>query len=195
MKKPLMFSGVTLLLALAATLAGAADLTGKFGVTGRLGFQVPADSELTTGGPIHNISTDVGFVGGGGFLYGISKNVAAEFDITNSSFTGNSIDFNVTNLSFGAQYRFREISGFTPYVGAGLDILLNSADRSLDVDSNVGGHLSGGVDYFLMKNLALTTELKFVLAPNSDITYGGAKLGNFDPSSFSMTFGVRYFIN
>lgn len=63
-------------------------------------------------------------------------------------------------------------------------------------DTVPGIHLAGGVDYFLTKNLALNSELKFVVAPNADITtFGGVKIGNFDPSSFSMTFGVRYFIN
>ena len=146
----------------------------------------------------NTISTDVGFIGGGGFLYGINKNFAAEFDITSSSFSGTtdnrSYDFNVINLSLGGQYRFKEISGFGPYAGAGLDILINGADNGYDVDTTMGVHVSGGVDYFIMKNLAVTTELKFVLSPDADINKSG-KQGNFDPSSYNMTFGVRYFIN
>ena len=199
MKKNLLVSCISLLLILTAGAALAEDLTGKLGITGRLGFQVPYDSESmpTTGGPINNISTDAGFIWGGGFLYGITKNIAAEFDITNSNFTGsNSMEFNVVNLSLGAQYRFKEISGVTPYAGAGLDILLNGANKGLDVDTTVGVHVSGGVDYFVMKNLAVTGEMKLVVAPSADIMQSGfGKVGNFDPSSFNMTFGVRYFIN
>jgi outer membrane protein len=55
--------------------------------------------------------------------------------------------------------------------------------------------MKGGVDYFLMKQLALTSEIKGVIAPNADIKFGGGKVGEFDPDSFSMTFGARYFFN
>jgi outer membrane protein len=64
------------------------------------------------------------------------------------------------------------------------------------VDTVVGAHISGGVDYFVMKQLALTTEIKGVLAPNADIIEPGfGKVGNYDPVSFSMTFGARFFFN
>ncbi len=196
MKKNLLLSCITLLLVLTTGAALAEDLTGKLGITGRLGLQVPYDSETINGGSLNNISTDAGFIWGGGFLYGINKNFAAEFDITNSNFTGsNSMEFNVVNLSLGGQYRFKEISGITPYAGAGLDILLNGANNGYDVDTTMGVHVTGGIDYFVMKNLALTGEMKLVVAPSADIMLGGAKQGNFDPSSFNMTFGVRYFIN
>ncbi len=201
MKKSLLLSCITLLLVLTAGAALAEDLTGKLGVTGRIGFLVPFDSEAIAGVSIKNVSTDTGFIGGGGFLYGINKNIAAEFDITSSGFSGdtdsgiNFADFNVINLSLGAQYRFKEISGFNPYAGAGLDILVNGATNGLDVDTTVGVHLSGGVDYFIMKHLAITGEMKLVIAPSTDIMFNGGKVGNFDPSSFNMTFGLRYFIN
>ena len=55
--------------------------------------------------------------------------------------------------------------------------------------------ISGGADYFVIKQLALTGEAKILLAPDADLRVGGTKVGNFDPSSFSMTFGVRYFFN
>ena len=201
MKKGLVFFCIALMLTMAAGAASAEDIAGKFGVTGRIGFLVPADSEATVyGADIQNISTGVGFVGGGGFLYGINRNFAAELDITYTGFTGDrvfsSFDFNIINIALGGQYRFKEMSKFTPYVGLGLNILFNGADNGYNVDTVPGIHLAGGVDYFLTKNLALNSELKFVVAPNADITtYGGLKVGNFDPSSFSMIFGVRYFIN
>jgi outer membrane protein len=200
MKKGLVLFCMALALTMAGT-AGAEDIAGKFGVTGRIGFLVPADSEANVfGADIQNISTSVGFVGGGGFLYGINRNFAAELDITYTGFTGDrvfsSFDFNIINIALGGQYRFKEMSKFTPYVGLGLDILVNGANNGYNIDTVPGIHLAGGVDYFLTKNLALNSELKFVVAPNADITtYGGVKIGNFDPSSFSMTFGVRYFIN
>ena len=52
------------------------------------------------------------------------------------------------------------------------------------------------VDYFVLKQLAVTGQLKGVLAPDADVRdYRGVKVGNFDPSSLSVTFGVRYFFN
>jgi outer membrane protein len=46
-----------------------------------------------------------------------------------------------------------------------------------------------------MKQLALTAELKGLLAPDADIDVNSVKVGNYDPTSLSMTFGVRYFFN
>lgn len=193
---------------LAAGTAMADDITGRLGVTGRIGFLVPADSEDVAGAGIRNIDTDVGFVGGGGFIFGINKNIAAELEITHTEFNGDEPDgdrygdFETTNLSLGVQYRFNDpVPHLTPYVGGGVDILINdlttAAGAGRDVDTVAGVHLNAGVDYFVLKQLALTTELKGVLAPNADITNpaNGTKIGNFDPSSFSMTFGARLFFN
>ncbi|HEX8960277.1 MAG TPA: OmpW family outer membrane protein [Geobacteraceae bacterium] len=197
-RKVVMFC-MAALLTLAAGSAMAADsIKGRLGITGRIGFLVPADSEITAVPGIANVGTDVGFVGGGGFIYGITDNIAAEFDITHTGFGSNTaLDFDTTNLSLGVQYRFLNvpIRHFVPYVGAGLDILLNGANEGLSVDDTVGVHLCGGFDYFVMRELALTSEIKGVIAPDADINAGGTKVGNFDPSSFSMTFGVRYFFN
>ncbi len=193
------------MLVLAAGTAGAADgIQGRLGVTGRIGFLVPSDSEAFA--TPSNLDTDVGLIGGGGLIYGISKNLALELDITRAEFDANRAgfkegDFGTTNISLGAQYRFANsgVSRLVPYVGAGLDILVNdfnfSDGDSADVDTVAGAHANGGVDYFLMKQLALNAELKGVVAPDADINYGGSKIGNYDPTSLSMTFGVRYFFN
>jgi outer membrane protein len=110
-------------------------------------------------------------------------------------FSSNNGDFGVTNVTLGAQYRFAlSQPKLVPYLGAGLDILLIDADQGRDVDTTVGVHASAGVDYFIMKQLALTAEAKLVVAPDADIRGPGGN-GNFDPNSFSTTFGVRYFFN
>jgi hypothetical protein len=58
------------------------------------------------------------------------------------------------------------------------------------------GHISGGIDYFLLKQLAFNVETKGVIAPDADFrSPSGTKLGDLDPTSFSLTFGVRYFFN
>ena len=62
-------------------VAAAENLTGKLGATGRIGFTVPADSDWQVAGPL---DSDTGVIFGGGVLYGITRNIAAEIDITHS---------------------------------------------------------------------------------------------------------------
>jgi outer membrane protein len=205
MKRNFILYCAVISLVLAAGTAMAADgIQGRVGVTGRLGFLVPENSEAFANPS--KLETDVGFIGGGGFIYGINRNFAAELDITHTEFDADRAgfragDFATTNIALGAQYRFCNLGEprLVPYVGAGLDILLNDftfdSGAEASVDTVVGGHVSGGVDYFLMKQLALTAELKGLLAPDADIDVNSVKVGNYDPTSLSMTFGVRYFFN
>jgi len=176
------------------------SIKGRFGISGRIGFLVPADSEaIATGIVVGKSHSDVGFIGGGGFIYGITDNIAAELDITHASFgTDRNTDFDTTNISMGVKYRFLNlpVKHLVPYAGAGLDILINGANNGLDVDTAAGIHMKAGVDYFVMRELALTSEIKGVIASNADINLpGSGKVGEFDPNNFSMTFGVRYFFN
>ncbi|WP_224983582.1 porin family protein [Geomonas agri] len=186
-------------ISLASGTAMAESIKGRAGVTGRIGFQVPADNEAEFGWG--NNKTDTGLVGGVGLIYGMDSNWAAELDASHSSFDSDTGDFHVTDVSLGAQYRFRAPgnSRIVPYLGAGLDILISDYDpydgASLHVDTCVGAHLKGGADYFVTKDLALSAEAKFVLAPDADITYQGTHSGDFDPSSFNGTIGLRYFFN
>lgn len=184
------------------------SIENRFGVTGRIGFLVPAESEFTDAPRFRKSDTDTGLIGGGGLMYGIDKNWAAELDVTHTEFRAHDGfgidegDFATTNISLGAQYRFVNLpeKRLVPYAGAGLDILLNDFSPTDgtggSVDSVVGAHVSGGVDYFVQKQLAVTGQVKVVVAPDADIRdFSGVKVGNFDPSSVSLTFGVRYFFN
>ncbi len=205
MKKSFILYVAIISLVLTTGTAMAADsIQGRIGVTGKLGFLVPSDSEAFA--TPSNLDTDVGFIGGGGFIYGITRNLAAEFDITRTWFDANRAgsregEFGTTNISIGAQYRFVDtpVRNLVPYVGAGLDILVNDFDFAdgdkADVDTVAGVHISGGADYFIMRQVALNAEIKGVAAPDADINFGGVKTGNYDPSSISMTFGIRYFFN
>lgn len=198
MKKLVVLACLAAAFTLASGTAMAESIKGRLGVTGKLGFQVPADNDAEFGwGKNH---TDTGFVGGGGLLYGLDSNLAGEFDISHSSFDSDFGDFSVTDFSLGLQYRFRGPDRrLVPYLGAGVDLLVSDYDpydgANLDVDTTVGAHVSGGADYFITRELALSAEAKFVLAPDTDIKYQGAHTGDFDPSSFSGTLGVRYFFN
>ena len=203
MKRLIVLACMAAAITLTTGTAFADSIQGRVGVTGRIGFLIPADSDVDN----FKVETDAGFVGGGGFIYGIDKNFAAEIDVTRTEFGSNLTDgtnigdFGITNVSLGAQYRFTiGQPKFVPYVAAGLDILISDFEdnlgRSRDVDTTVGLHAGGGIDYFVMKQLALTAEAKFVVAPEADIKDpSGVPRGNFDPSSFSTTFGVRFFFN
>jgi len=191
MKKLLILACATAAFTLSTGSAMADSIQGKLGVTGKIGFMIPSDGEF---GPFNN-KTDTGFTGGGGLIYGIDNHFAAELDITRSAFGSDVGDFGVTNVSLGAQYRFVLAQPkLVPYLGTGLDLLVIDADQGRDVDTTIGVHASAGIDYFLTKQFALTTEAKLVLAPDTDIN-GPNGRGNFDPNSFSTTFGIRFFFN
>ena len=114
-------TALSLLLSLCATVAMADTLQNRFGVTGRFGFLVPADSETVD--PTFNLSTDIGFVGGGGLIYGVHKNVAIELDVTHTDFDANFAgadvgNFETINVGIGAQYRFNDpFPHLTPFIG------------------------------------------------------------------------------
>jgi outer membrane protein len=197
MKKQIMITCLAAAVSLAAGTAGADGINGKLGVTGRLGFLVPADNNSDF---LHN-STDTGIIGGGGLIYGIDNHFAIELEGTRTSFGSETGDFGLTDISLGGQYRFKtQTTQLAPYLGVGMDILVSDYapynGSSRDVDTTVGMHLSGGADYFVHRQVALTAELRGVLAPNAAISNRfGDHVGNFDPSSFSGTVGARYFFN
>ena len=198
MKKRIVFACLAATIAMTVGTAMADSIKGKIGVTGRIGFLRPADNNAE----FFPNRTDVGFIGGGGLIYGIDNHFAAEIDVTRASFGSDTGDFGVTNVSLGGQYRFTlQQRQLVPYIGAGLDILATDYDENggarSDVDTTVGAHVSVGIDYFFQKNLALTAEAKVVAAPDTRISASrsGAHRGDFDPSSFSTTAGIRFFFN
>jgi outer membrane protein len=197
MKKLIVLACMATTVSITTGTAMADSIKGKLGVTGKIGFLIPADNDSDF---FHN-RTDADFIAGVGLLYGLDDHIAAELEVTRTSFGSDTGDFGITNLSLGGQYRFalprRQL---VPYIGVGLDILVSDYDpfdgTRRDVDTTAGAHISGGVDYFFQKQLALTAEAKAVVAPNTNITDRfGDHRGNFDPSSFSTTVGIRYFFN
>lgn len=197
-KKIIILACLATAVSMTAGTAMADSIKGKVGLTGRVGFLNPADNKAE----FYNNSTDSGFVAGGGVILGLDDHFAAELEVTQANFGSERGDFGITDVSFGVQYRFAlQQRQLVPYLGAGLDILANDFDAKdgykYDVDTKIGGHVKGGFDYFLQKNLALTAEAKIVIAPDADITdrQSGDNWGTFDPSSFSTTVGLRYFFN
>lgn len=199
MRKSFIQACVMLCLLLAAGTAAADSIKGRIGVTGRLGFVVPSESDTSLYG---DIETDVGFHGGGGLIYGIGDNLALEFDVMHHWFDANyGSEFSTTDISFGVQYRFSNLPmhQLVPYVGGGVDILVSDSSDWTglegDVDTVPGAHANGGIDYFILKQLALNADLKIVVAPDADIKFRGVKVGDYDPTSFAATVGFRFFFN
>lgn len=198
MRKSVVTLAVVLLTALAADFPAAEDLTGKLGGTARIGFTVPADSDWEVAGPLN---AETGVIFGAGLLYGVTRNLAAELDFTHSIYDLRFDRFskdgtaNVTNLSFGAMWRFASERPYTPYAGGGLSVLFNDYTDA-DVDTTVGVNFKGGIDYFLNPRVALNAELKWVISPTADMkSRPVSDNGSFDPSSLSGLFGVRYIFN
>jgi outer membrane protein len=197
MKKLIIITCLASAVALTAGTAMADSIKGRVGVTGKVGFLLPADNDSD----FFNNKTDAGFIGGASLIYGFDDHFAAELEVSRTEFGSETGDFGVTNVSLGGQYRFALPSHqLVPFVGAGVDILVSDYDPSdgsrRNVDTTVGAHLTAGVDYFITKQLALTAEAKVVAAANTSITDGfGDHRGDFDPSSFSSTVGIRYFFN
>lgn len=61
-----------------------------------------------------------------------------------------------------------------------------------DGSTTVGGHVKAGLEYFIIQNLALNSELKLIFSGSSDVTVTGVSVGNYNPTSFSGLFGFRY---
>jgi len=197
MKKLIVITCLASAVALTAGTAMADSIKGRVGVTGKIGFLLPADNESD----FLSNKTDAGFVGGASVIYGIDDHFAAELEVSRTSFGSETGDFGITNVSLGGQYRFALSNPqLVPFLGLGMDILVSDYDPNdgsrRNVDTTVGAHLSAGADYFLARQLALTAEAKVVAAPDTSITDGfGNHRGNFDPSSFTGTVGIRYFFN
>lgn len=198
MKKLIVLACLATTVSMTAGTAMADSIRGKLGVTGKVGFISPADNSAE----YHDNRTDVGVIAGGGLLYGLDDHIALELDLTGATFGSDTGDFDVFNVSLGGQYRFAlQQRQFVPYIGVGLDVIATDYEENSgfesEVDTTVGVHVSGGLDIFLQRNLALTAEAKLVIAPEADITdrWSGVHAGEFDPSNFSTTVGIRYFFN
>ena len=202
MKKLIISACLTAAVSMTSGTAMAESIKGQLGVTGKVGFISPADNTADNTPGYYTNKTDSGFIAGGGLIYGIDDHIAAELDITRAAFGSETGDFGVTDYSFGVQYRFAlQQRQLVPYIGIGVDILATDYDEKggagSSVETKVGGHIKGGFDYFLQRNLALTAEVKLVSAPDARITDSltGNHVGNFDPTNVSTTIGFRFFFN
>ena len=180
---------------------GADSINGRLGVTGNIGFIVPADNHAFG----VRLNSDTGFIVGGGIIYGLMDNVAAELTVTRAEYDTDTVNANresivTTNISVGAQYRLETpVPKLHLFAGGGLEVIMFDVYLhnvgTMDTDTTFGAHVKGGVDYFIKPQLALTSEVKGTVAITVDLTNNGRTVGDFDPCNFSMTFGLRYFFN
>ncbi len=196
MRKLFMLSAGALLLA--ATLTGnaaAEELRGRLALTGKIGIINPAQGELDTPQGTMVVSTDAGLTGSLGLLFGVDDNVAVELEVSRASFhTSHFGTAEVTDVSVGAQYRFPERQLLVPYLGAGMDVLVNDLS-SRYTNTTVGAHLSAGVDCIMNRQLSLTLEAKGVESFSADVDTPSGQRGEFDPTNLSVTVGARIFFN
>ena len=223
MKKVVLLATAVLLLL--ASTAMADSIAGKFGITVRGGASYILNSEFTdeaiasfAGDGVvvdKDIKPGIGLGGGVGIMYGITDNLAVNFDViymqTDVKATGNGVEVTMGkgktyDFALGAQWRFMPKSQFVPYVGAGFDILLNKFDPSdewgdpgvtLDVATTYGGHLSVGADFFFTPNIALNAEIRGLYSTKGDITASddpsGTAWAKYNPSNISGFLGIRFF--
>lgn len=193
-KMLLLFAGALLMAAPLAGEASAEELRGRIAVSGKIGITNPADSEMNSQYGKMVVSSDAGLTGGVGLMFGVDDNVAVEMEVSRSTFdTSDFGDADVTDVSIGAQYRFQGQRHVVPYVGAGLDVLINDLDRKY-TNTTVGAHVSGGLDCFVNRQVALNLELKGIESFKADVD-GPNGSGKFDPSALSFTVGARFFFN
>lgn len=193
MNRILKTSVVAFLLAAASVgVAEAQSIRNTMGMTARAGILSPADSkEPAGGGRDFLVDSDMGIVGGIGFIYGVDDHLAFEVDINFSRFNTDSMhgDADMKDMGVGIQYRFPPANPkLTPYMGLGLDVLIPDYERS-NVDAVFGGHVRGGFDYFFDRAMAFNVDFKAIGGFQADVDKGG----KFDPSSVSCMAGIRFF--
>jgi outer membrane protein len=184
-------------LSLVATTAMAASIDGRFGMYGKAGMLVPLQDDFISS----TTDSKTGFTFGGGLIYGFSKNLAAELDISRVTTldvetSGIKVgEASMTDVSLGLQYRFAPEKRLVPYLGAGVDFIngdfTNEFGKSYGLDWTVGGHVNAGLDFFINRGIALNADFRGVLAAKGDMKSTNVE---YDPTCFISTVGIRFFL-
>ena len=195
------FSLFPLLAALTAILVTtplfADSLDGRLGITGRTGAFIPLKNDFING----TNESRTSLAAGGGLILGFCKNWAVEMDALHAfsmdiETSGTKVfESTLTDVSLGLQYRFASGNRLVPFLGAGADFLKGTlksvTGNGYDLDWTEGGHLNAGVDWFLDDGIALTAEIRGMMAAKGDIKNAGGKVGDYYPRSLAATFGLR----
>jgi outer membrane protein len=205
-----------------ASAASADSIAHKFGLTARGGASYLFNSEWTdyllslNPGMDKELKPGIGWAAGGGIMYGITNNLAVNFDIiygqadykfSNPYITATLGTFRTYDFSFGAEWRFMPQSRFVPYIGAGFDVLLNRVSLddeffvipvSADIDTTYGAHVSVGADFFFTPHIALNAEIRGLYSTQGDVKFTVAGIttpvaAKYNPSNISGFLGIRFF--
>lgn len=200
---------VALAAAAAALPAAYAQDTGKWIVRGRA---VNLDSANTNGTPVPGLKIDNKVIPEVDITYFFSPNVAAELILTypqkqTVSATGasNLGTFKHLPPTLTAQYHFTGMSGFRPYVGAGInytnisDVKLQAAAAALEAGTvnlkrnSWGLAVQAGVDIPLGGGWLLNADIKKVQI-KTDVLVDNVNAGTFkvDPILFGIGVGKRF---
>ncbi|RPH74109.1 porin family protein [bacterium] len=176
--------------------AMAESINCRLGLNGRIGAIVPLEDSRIRG---ITFDTDPGFAGGGGLVYGLSDSLAVELDVIHApsmdvEIGGTNVsEAEMTDISLGMLYRMTPGNKLVPYIGVGVDAIKGDISDS-KLDWTVGGHVNGGVDYFLNRSIDLNADVRGIFAAKSDTEQNDVTVGKFDPMSFVATIGVRLFL-
>ena len=199
MRKAVLFTIFSLILASGTALADGID--GRLGFTGRAGALVHLQDDFISG----STATRTGLAAGGGLILGFGNNFAAEIEVSqapslDATEVGGSKKYEatLTDVAFGFQYRIAPDNRLVPYLGAGVDFIRGNLSQAggpkFDLDWTEGGHVNAGFDYFITKGIAFTTDMRGVFAFAGDVKSGGIKVGDYHPTSFIGTVGIRLFL-
>jgi outer membrane protein len=187
----------TLFIILSAATALGAGLDGRFGITGKAGALMPLQDDFISS----TSGSDPGLAAGGGFIFGLGHNLAAEIDVTHllksdvTSSGSKVFEASFTDIAVGLQYRFAQDNRLVPFIGGGADFikgeLKSNSGLHYDLDWTVGGHVAVGCDYFLTRGIALTVDARGLFAADGEVRRSGTKVGSYDPMSFIGTVGIR----
>lgn len=210
MKKWTLVLAITLF-AVTSGNADAESIAGRFGITGQLGFATVATSSYSRDFVATNslqddqLRSNSTFAGGGGLIWGLTRNVAVEAgvlylaprDYQNAGLKAMEIE-NV-DVSLGLQLRNNVSEDIAAYLGGGVDVLLSSVKdfnrNKGSADTVVGGHVNVGGDYFVSRHVALNLDLRGMIFPEVNLKSGGMTVAEYDPISFVGLIGVRFFLN
>lgn len=204
MKKLSVLLCAAIISSMSVGVAGAESIMGRLGLYGKAGFNVPSGT-IVNDASSTELKSDSDFTTGGGLVFGLTRSLAIEADVTYTPRT----DFNLNGQkifemetiipSIGLQWRNNVIEDqLSAYLGGGVDVLIanpkDNAGNTADVDTTVGGHINGGGDYFMTKNLALNIDLRGIFFGKTDIKSQGVVYGKYDPITFVATVGVKWFL-
>ena len=195
MRKAILLATFTL--TLISGTAFAASLEGRLGINGKVGALVPLQDDFISS----TSDAKTGIATGGGLIFGLSRNFAAEIDVTHTP----GLDVEIANLktyeasftdvALGIQYRIASENRLVPFFGAGVDFIKGNLEHvsgaRYDLNWTVGGHVNAGLDYFITNGIAFTAEVRGVAADKGDVERGNTNVGKYDPMSFIGTIGIR----